>query len=277
MKSFLTLLEYDLRAIKKPLFWLVVLMGPMQFVIMLLYASNLGSTPYVQPYTLFSSGMFVPALSMVAAAFINFSTTVHQNGRSKAIYTLMTLPSSRSLIFWASVASGVIAIWTVVAVQGLWYMLLYAPTAWANDLISSSLCQYTAAHSPGYTVPQGFSSFVHNGLLLSMLRAESMRTLFPMSLMGILVLLVSVVCPVICLQSILCRRGPLKVLHGTLFAGCALVTLFTMATMALDSAFPYRGEEYSWGIFSVLMAIQLVLAVICAVSALRGLKRSKNL
>lgn len=277
MKSFLTLLEHDLRAIKKPLFWLVVVMGPAQFAVTLLYAFTQRSSPYLPPYSLLSVGMVVPALCMLAAAFLNFSTMVRQNGRSKAIYTLMTLPSSRSLVYWASVASGIIAIWVVVAAQAIWYMLLYAPTAWANDLISAAYCADQATYNMGYIIPQGFSSFTRNGMVLGMLRTESMRTLFPMSLMGTLLMLCSMTCPVICLQSILCRRGILRITHSVLFAFCGIATLFAMATSALDGAFPYLGDQYAWNFFSFFMVIQVLLATICAISALRGLKRSKNL
>ena len=273
MKYLLTLTEYNLRAIRKPMLWLLVLMGPAEAAVMLLGAQLWQGNLYAPFYTLFYFGMVITALCMITAAVLNFSVLLRQNGRSKAVYTMMTLPCRRSDLFWSGVISGALSVLAVMAAQALWYMILYLPVSYANNAISAGLIKSIA--ETGISLPAGLDSLsAKNGLFLSMLRSPVMRLLFPMSGSGLLIMGTSILCPVICLQSIACRRGFARVLHMVLFGICAFFMLIGLL-YAFQSMFP--GYVYGSAALNAFLPAQVVPAVICAVSALYGLAKAKNL
>lgn len=276
MKHFLTLTEYSLHSIRRPLFWMLVLMGPLEFIFMCVFTALNPNIVLYQPfYVVFHSAMFVPPICMILAAFLNFFMTLRQNSKSKAIYTLMTLPCRRSSIFWSQVASGAIAIVCVMAAQAIWYLVLYAPTCWIVNLCSTHYMQNLLAFSEEAFVPV-YNSFVNNGLFLSAVRSVFMRLIFPTGLMGVANILVSIVCPTICLQSILCRRSGWRIAHIGAFLACGILVLLLMAN-SYSTQFTTNFNSDFVFYSSLLNAIQLILAAFCAVSGLYGLKKSKNL
>lgn len=277
MKNLFTLTEYNLRAIKKPLVWMLALMGPAQFGIMLGGAALLGGALYAPPSALFYYGMVVPAACMVAAAALNFLAVARQNGRAKAIYTLMTLPTSRSHIYLAGVLSGAVAVWAVMAAQALWYMLLYAPTALANNALSDWIIQQRVSAGLLSAAPTGLDGRIDNGLFLSMLRAPAMRLLFPTSARGLVAMAVTVVCPVACLQAVLCRRGAPRILHIALFLASTLVALAYLGITFLLFGQTINAASAVHTIWLGCLALQLALGGIACVSALYGVQRAKNL
>ena len=271
MKHILTLTEYNLRSIRRPLLWMLLLMGPAQLLLSLLPTILNGGGSYEPPYMLFRYGMFVPAGCMIAAALLNFFSVLRQNGRSKAIYTLMTLPGSRSQIFFSQVLSGVIAVLAVVAAQALWYMLLYLPTGLLNNFLTDRY-MYKIAGGQVAGLPDRTSLFLHNGLFLSMMRARAMRILMPTSLRGILSLLLCILCPTVCLLAIPCRRGLFRVLMCVLFAASVFITLMTLLF-----CYMYIGSTTPTYVHNNLLATLVVLAAVSGINALYGLDRAKNL
>lgn len=274
MKKLFLLTEYQLRAIKKPLLWMLVLMGPAELAVMLLVSAKTRSKVYAPPQLLFKFAMFIPAICMILAVMINFWNFARQNGRSKGIYTLMTLPVRRSQLYWSGVLSGVIAVWTVMAAQAIWYLLLYAPTAWLNDLLSHQILSETLNPSQMGLINQ-YSSFVDNGLFLAMMRAPAMRILFPMSFGTAVVMLVSMICPVACVQGILCRRGVARIIQLALFAVSGLLTLWAMGMEFLS-----LGQAYANGLEwlkNTMIHWQLIVTVVSVCNALYGITTSKNI
>lgn len=282
MKHFLTLTEYHLHSIRKPLLWMLALMGPLEFIFICVFMWMNPNTFLYQPfYVLFHIAMIIPPICMITAAFLNFSTALRQNSKAKSIYTLMTLPCPRSTIFWSQVGSGILAIGSVMAAQALWYLILYAPTSWVVNLVSDHFMQRVISQTTEAFVPV-YSSFVNNGLFLSMIRSVFMRLIYPTSLQGIVTILVSMVCPVICLQSILCRRSGWRAAHICAFIACGICVLLLMANSYTSQFTAY--SRYYTTIYGhliegywPLIAGQLILAAFAAASGLYGLKKSKNL
>lgn len=274
MKTLFTLTEYNLRAIRKPLFWTLLLMGPVEFVVMVAGMLMRRGPLYALPSTFYLDGMFITAACMIAAAVLNFFAANQQSGRSKGIYTLMTLPARRSWLFFSTVLSGFIAVFLVIFAQAVWYLLLHLPMCWANQVFSDS---YLHSLVEAGRLPQlpGYSSFVHNGLFLSMMRAKALRLLMPLNLTGLVYLLVTVLCPIACLQATLYRRGGMKVLHILLFCYSIFATLLGLVAGISDYISLVNGQSHSMMLFYCLH--QLVLTTLVSFSACYGLTRSKNL
>lgn len=270
MKPILLLTEYHLRAIRRPLLWLLLCMGPVQFAGMLL-----GEGPYyVLPCVFYRFGMFITALCMILAAALSFWSAAQQNGHSKGIYTLMTLPIKRQTLFFAAVISSVIAVWLVIFAQALWFLLLHLPMSWANQLFSDSTLTALVETGKLARLPD-HSSFQHNGLFLSMMRTPVMRVLMPLNLTGFVYLFLSILCPITGLQAILCRRGGMRGLHILLFCYSALASLFGLGVAIVDFVGLMSGELLHFLLGYCLH--QLVLTLGIGWSACYGLAHSKNI
>lgn len=274
MKSLLTLTEYNLRAIKKPLIWMLLLMGPAELALTAAALFIRKGPLYAQPSIFYQDGMFITALCMIGAAVMNFAAVNRQSGRSKGIYTLMTLPMQRKNIYWSAVLSGVIAVWLVIAAQALWYIILYAPMCWMSDAYANHVLTQLVAANRFPQMP-GYTAFMNNGLYLNIMRSGVLRFLMPTSLLGLCYLGLVVVCPTCCLQAILCRRGGAKALHIGLFCYSVVTTLIAIAAGAQSNPGLYDG--YNGTQLALIMAHQLVLTLAVSLSACYGLKHSKNL
>lgn len=272
MKNTLLLANYQLRAMRTPFLWLLALMGPLEFACMTVGFLYSRGPMFGTPHQVFPYVLPVLALSMILAGVLNFSVTVRQNGRAHSIYTMMTLPGKRSQVYWSGVISGVVSVWTVMMAQAVWFLLLYAPVGKMIDHLSRMMLNPYVKSGALVRMPE-HSSFIPNGLFLSMIRSRVMRVILPMSLSGFVVILVSVVVPVACLQAIACRRGGLRVLHLVLFV-CSTGCMLFMLALA-----------YTWGGFDacarktqlVLTAVQLCFMLMAVPSALSGLKKARNL
>lgn len=274
MKNIAMLADFQLHAIKKPLLWVIVLMGPAEFAIMMLGLVHDRGPLFGAQHILFGWAIPVLVLCMVLAAVLNFSVTLRQNGRSRFIYTLMTLPVKREQLYTSSVVSGAIAVWSVMAAQAAWFLILYFPTGWAVNFFSRYYIKIRVNAGALPAVPD-YTAMGPGGLFVSMTHSPVMRMLLPMSLLGLLVILVSVIGPVACLQAIAYRRGGFKIAHIFLFGASTLLMLFT-----LGSAYGEQlggSSSYSNMLLWAALAAQLILAAIAAVSAWHGLKTAKNL
>lgn len=273
MKYFLALTEYNLHAIRKPLLWILALMGPVEFLLLALISWMHPDFIMYQPfYIALQYPLVICPLCMIAAAFINYSTTLRQNGKAKSIYTMMTLPCRRSLVFWSQVVSGIIAIAAVMAAQALWYILLYTPSCWMVNLFSDRYLH--SLTMPGEILP-AYTAFIKNGLFLSMIRSGFMRLIFPTGLLGFVSILAAMICPVICLQSISCRRSGWRIAHILAFIVCGLLVLALMAFNFKMQFLP--NDRLIAQVQLLLIGGQLALAAFAAASGLYGLCKSKNL
>lgn len=274
MKNIAMLAEFQLHAIKKPLIWMIVLMGPAEFALMMLGLVHDRGPLFGGQHILFGWAIPILALCMVLAAVLNFSVTLRQNGRSRFIYTLMTLPVKRDQLYTSGVISGALAVWSVMAAQAAWFLVLYFPTGWAVNIFSRYYIKIRVNAGALPAVPD-YTAMGPGGLFVSMTHSPIMRMLLPMSLLGLLIILVSVIGPVACLQAIAYRRGGFKIAHIFLFGASTLLMLITLGSS-------YE-RQMSWNsmhsnlLLCAALLVQLVFAVIAAVSAWHGLKTAKNL
>lgn len=280
MRDLLTLTEYQLRAIRKPLLFLLLTMGPLQFLCaagQLWWIPSTLDVGYVTPDQLATGGLIllIPAAFVAAAALVNFLVTARQNGRSKSIYTLMTLPVRRWKLYAAGVLSGLIAVCAVIAAEALWYLLLYAPLCAVSGAVErhwSGIAQ-TAFDGPGLPHWEAASPFLQNGLFLSMVRAAWMRLLLPLSPGKALLLAAHLFAGISCLQAIPTRQGAARVLHGALLAGSVVLCLYALGTqlLVLLGLVSRQLNELP------VAAVQLGLGLAAWLSAVQSLARAKNL
>lgn len=289
MRDLFSLTEYQLRAIRKPLCWMLAIMGPLQFLwaAASLYWTSSTSTGegYVTPELLMTgtAGMLIPAAFIVAAALVNFSVTVKQNGRSKSIYTLMTLPVKRWKVYASGVLSGVIAVYAVMAAEAIWTMLLYLPlcavSGWMERMAVTSSMAAAAARMdevlPGLLDWQAASPYLKNGLFLSMVRAGWMRLLMPLKPLKALLLAAHIFAGVSCLHATMMRRGLMQLLHGILLACSVLLCLWALTKQLLI----FMGLDHiDWlSMEPAILAIQLALGALAWLSAVKSLARAENL
>ena len=274
MKNTLLLTEYNLRAIRRPLIWMFVLMGPVQYGVMLAYLIKMKGPLFQPPHRLFMAGMSVPMVCILIGIMLNFSIAMRQNGRSKAIYTLLTLPGKRFQVYFSSVCSGLVTVWLIAAVQALWYILLYVPMAHTIDWYSVHILAEKVEKELISAIP-AYSSFVENGFFLHLLRSPAMRMLFPMSVEGLAVMLVSEISVVTSLHSIAFTRGGLRVISAI----CAIVCAISTAVVLLETVeflfIPILQHSILWYVCRI--AVQLCPAGLAAICAGYSLKHSKVL
>ncbi len=284
MRNVLTLAEYQLRAIRRPLAFLLLAVGPLQLLLVLALLAvqfspgrlNEGySTPEL--LTTFSLSFLAPAACITAAALLNFAVTARQNGRSKSIYTLMTLPGPRGAVFAAGVLSGLLAICAVIAATALWNMLLYTPLCALDRFAVLAWDSKTAARFSvlGSTLQswQAATPFLHNGLFLSMARAGWMRLLLPLTPLATLLFAAHLLAMVSCLQAMCMRQGLMRLAHGILLAVSVLLCLNALFRQLMLFSFgPVRQPNEL-----LLLLVQLALAAAAWASALRSLARAENL
>lgn len=283
MRNVLTLAEYQLRAIRRPLAVLLAAVGPIQFLLAFAllatgFSPGLLSEGFSTPelLTTYSLSFLVPAGFIAAAALLNFWVTARQNGRSRSIYTLMTLPGPRGAVFAAGVLSGLLAIGAVIAATALWNMLLYAPLCALGRAMAFARDSEAAARLAGLggTLQswQAATPFLHNGLFLSMVRSGWMRLLLPLAPLSALLFAAHLLAMVSCLQALCMRRGLMRLAHGILLAASVLLcldTLFRQFMLSLQQLRPIHEP--------LVLLAQLALAGIAWASALRSLARAQNL
>ncbi len=274
MKNIAMLADFQLHVIKKPMLWMLALMGPAEFALMMLGLVHDRGPLFGAPHILFGWAIPVTALCMVLAAVLNFTVTLRQNGRARFIYTLMTLPIKREQIYFSGVVSGAVAVWSVIAAQAAWFLVLYAPVGFAVNFFSRYYLKIRVNAGALPAVPD-YTAMGPGGLFTSMIHSPVMRLLLPMSVLGFAVILVSVVGPVACLQAIVCRRGTAKIAHMFLFGASVLLMLLTLSKAYIMQISIVFSMDY--GRMWLLVLVQLVLAGAAALSARYGLKTAKNL
>lgn len=274
MKNTLLLTEYNLRAIRKPLTWMFVLMGPLEYCVMMAYLIVMKGPLFHPPHRFFMAGMLVPAICILIGAVLNFYIALRQSGRSKAIYTLLTLPGNRAQVYLSSVLSGLVTVWLTAAVQALWYMILYVPVARTIDWYSARFLTEKVEQGLLSVVPN-YSSCVENGFFLHLMRSPAMRMLFPMSSVGFVIMLMAEISTIACLQAITFTRGVLRVLTTICFAFCVVGTMASLLNTVEFIFIPMLSCSISTGMW--LIAAQLCSAVISIICAVYSLKHSKVL
>lgn len=256
MKDTLKLTEYRLRAMRRPLLAILLLMGPAEFLVMLFDMHWLRNAPNATLDFYFSTARWVLLLCMVAAILANFMATIRENGRSHFITTLMLLPTKRSALYLSGVLSGLFAVWAVIAAQAIWFLLLYAPVGWCSNLQSQA--------SAG-------SAFLTNGLFLSMVRVPEMQIILPRTLSGFVFLLGMLLAPIASLQAVAYCKGIVSVICS-LLAGCNTVISLMMQHDAIERV---------WVLHPVKMKLlffgQVLIAFLVMVWAIYNLNHSKNL
>lgn len=280
MRNVLTLAEYQLRAIRRPLVFLLAAVGPLQFLAafaLLTFTFSPGrlTKGYATPDILTGASLsfLVPAGFIAAAALLNVWVTARQNGRSKGIYTLMTLPGPRSAVFAAGVLSGLAAVCAVIAATALWQMLLYAPLCALDRFVVLARGSEAAARL-GVSLQswQAASPFLHGGLFLSMVRSGWMRLLLPLKPVSALLLFSHLLAMVSSLQAVFMRQGLMRLAHGILLAASVLLCLRTMFfQLMLSMGIARQLHE------PLVLLAQLTITALAWTSALRSLARAENL
>lgn len=258
MNGLLKLTEYRLRAIRKPLFWILALMGPAELAVM---AVNIfaRSLPHVPIRICFGSAVWVVLFCMGAAALANFVASTQDFGRSRFIHTLMLLPIKRSAVFLSGVISGLIAVWAVIAAQAIWFMLLYVPVGCLSAI---------NAQAPIRT------AFMINGLFLNMVRTPAMQLLMPHSLHDVFYLVVMVLAPVVCLQAAACHAKKARTLYFLLAGISAFISLRVLWMQ-------YETMRWNWAAHpvrvSMLVMVQLAVIAFVGLRTIQNLNNAKNL
>lgn len=283
MRNVLTLAEYQLRAIRRPLCFLLLAVGPLQFLAaaaLLVFTFSPGrlAKGYATPDILTGASLsfLIPAGFIAAAALLNVWVTARQNGRAKSIYTLMTLPGPRGAVFAAGVLSGLTAVCAVIAATALWQMLSYAPLCALDRFVVLARDGKAIARLGGAAVSlqswQAASPFLHGGLFLSMARSGWMRLLLPLRPVSALLFFAHLLAMVSSLQAMFMRQGLMRLAHGILLAVSVLLCLRSLFLQLLLSmgAFQQFSEPLA-------LLAQLAITALAWASALRSLARAENL
>lgn len=269
MKQLALLIEYDLRAVKKPLLVLAFLLGPLELAVALMgFVSDRGPL-YAPPYLVLQNAEWVPLVFVLMALFLGLWADFSRQGKSKGIYTLMTLPVHRASIYFASVLSSLMAMLFLLAAQALWFVILYEPAGWASDVFSNWYRTYRM-NDPALAAELVTNARVSNGLFLSMVRSPFMGTLLPVSFMGFARLLLSLAAPCTCLRAVTCRRGAARAVQ--LVLGLCSLYLSEMLLFEIPGWSTMDDE-----MLLICFAGQLLLMGISMLNAIYGLKKAKNL
>lgn len=275
MKNVLTLTEYQLRCIRKPLFALLLLMGPIEFATMLFLLHNscfTGSTFYTFPpmMVFFRKITFMIPLFLLAAVLLNASISMRSDGRSQFIRSLMTLPVKRSALFISSVISGLLCVWSAIAAQAVWFILMYKPFNWFSDSFTTDMMR---SWYPDLSV-QATTSFLHNGLFLNMMRSAPMQILFSRNIYGFMILLLCILAVVVSIQAITCHTGFCRILQialtcATLWHVLGVMWMHYDSLNATWLVYPYRLPLY--------LVLLIVFTLISGGWAIHSLRNAKNL
>ena len=275
MQDFLKLTEWRLRLMRKPLLWVVLLMGPAEFLAILADMFLFSERFYAPLSVYFFAAAVVLVFCMVAAVLLSFFSVFKQNHHTNFTHSLMLLPVQRSTLYWSGVASGLLSVWFIAAAQVVWYLVLYVPVNFCSNFYTVHTAQNMLSNSLLTEMPVG-SAFLANGLWNTMMHTPAMQMLFPRNLPTLLLVLVLIAAPVCCLHAISCHRGPSRTASTVLLVVSALLSLVGSRLLYLSVTNLY----HPWGdVVHLRNILILQLVLIAAVSwwGIHSLNRSENL
>ena len=275
MQDFLKLTEWRLRLMRKPLLWMVILMGPAEFLAILADMFLFSERLYAPLSVYFFVAAVVLIFCMAAAVLLSFFSVSMQDHHTHFTHALMLLPIRRGALYWSGAASGLLSVWLIAAAQVLWYLVLYIPVNFCSNLYTVHTAQHMLANGLLSEAPVG-SAFLANGLWNNMIHTPAMQMLFPRSLPALILVFVLIAAPVCCLHAVSCHRGPCRVVSLVLFAISLLLSLagFRLFYVEVTNLF------FAWGNRTNLRNILILqLLLIAAVSwwGIHSLNRSENL
>ena len=243
--AFCTLADENLRAIRRPLLGICLLLGPAEFV--LLFASVILAQEQgmqlgwaMRHYRVF----LLPAGGMALAALLHAWQTFKSYGRPHTIYTIMTLPVPRGLPYLARVASGLMAAGCVAVAQGLWLILLYAPF---TLLSGSALCAPTGEGA--------INAFLSGGLWLNLVRSDILHLLLPTTLGNFL-------CAALCAAAMIASLETLATVRNW-----RTDLLFALSVMGAVSWYLRRMEVFGISEFSAQAGYTAIWEGACLIAA----------
>ena len=193
-----------------------------------------------------ASGMPIVFLICVLAVIAIFVKSFYSSyWGSKSIYTLLTLPVKRELVYLSKLCSFGISILMLLCAQLLGFILAY-------NYMASKIANYSNGELE-----------VTNGLFLAFIRSDFMRLLWPygfanvLSTVSIFIVIITWV-----YHLVLCERSQRR-LGGALIAA-VFWPIYLVVTMRLD-AFSSQGSFNSYDSSKLILysAILLVISVIC--------------
>ena len=255
MKTIYRLAAWNLRVTIKPLLLVWGLMAAGEFVALIAPAtSNKGSLMNFSFYN-FTLPIFV--FSYIAAVFISvYPACSAAFGRSKSIYTLMTLPMPRRNILFANIVSGLLTAFGTITVQVALHFVFYYP-----------VMKLAEASRPDAYLQ--CPVFIENGLFLSFMRNELLQVIFPRSLFSLLAFLTVIICTTVLLHCVPMHSGLWRVVSLVLLAGSGILGGIVLMMQYLN-----RGSSTTVVALSAPLAAAAVLSLWWA---LRSLKKAKNL
>lgn len=209
---------------------------------------------------LFLSSASIPVFvaGYVATMSISLRPTLLAQGKTRASYTLATLPNGGACALFAQIACTALPLLLLIAWQILLMLVLYFAAVPINAAV-------TMKYLPQYVMPVA-------DMQLSFVRNMLFRKLVPTGLPGIAMLLMIVVAPSAMLAGTLFQRGVARL--GSLVLGLGGAYCCAVLLMQAPNFFPMWPDLNP--IFEVLPWVALpVLTAISVVWSMRSVRRGK--
>ncbi|MGI6175882.1 MAG: hypothetical protein ACOYJC_06955 [Christensenellales bacterium] len=275
MRKNFILISHVFKSTAKPLFIVAAAMMVVEFMCMLVAALFVQSTSFLPYERIFemSGAPYFFAAAFVAALFLMGKSMADHFGRSKGIYTLLSLPQKRTSIYYSHVLAGMLSLAVIVTAQLLVVVLAYLPIM---GIAGNNAPQYSGIQGFDELFPY-YAPFMNNGLFLAFARSKLLRMLMPLHVAeyfwGACLLLM--MCCVLH-NLILCRNLiPLAGLHKKIIDCILCAVAFVLAIFCIiPKLLPQNGALYSdiRNILSLWWVQALGFLVISAIA--RGVAKS---
>lgn len=242
MKHYYGLLRYELNTILKSLILLCVgtIISPLIFL-------NIAMKDYANVYERFetiymSSGcIIVFAIYFVALCGICIKSIYSNYWGSKSIYTLLTLPIKREVVYFSKLTTFLISFTMLTAAQFISIFLSYA---------------FFAPQLTRHLEGQVYFYRINNGLFLAFIRSDFFRILLPLgieSFISSLTILITIVCAL--LYGVLCERSRKFAGFIPIIASVGLIIYTINLRININYFQPKAGNTYLISITLILLSV----------------------
>lgn len=256
MKTWRILTAWNWRIIQKPV-WLIIALGSAaQMAAVCIYSCLRTSAAITYNSVLINSlSWIIFALEFLAVLGASQRPVLMMNGKTKLGYTMQTLPSSASTLFFSNAASTALAIMCVLSAQLLLTFIMYFP--------ATALTTMTAqTYIPQYPMPTP-------DMQLSLVRTVFFNLLLPTNLFGIITLPLYIIAPSLLLPGAFFHKG-----MGRIFG--IIIGVFGAAVCGYMLARRILARGY-WNDYDTLpiIALLLIIMIFSVLWTLRTIKRAK--
>lgn len=211
------LANFYLRNIAKPLGLICLLLGPVQFLLILLvsrmhYAARQGIFPRLEDLYLYCYCVLPLLAALAAGPLLVFGFCRQQYGRTKGIYTLLSLPGGSAPLFWGQLAAALSSIYCVIAAQLVWYAAMYQPVLLTVRYWQTVFGSHAPAHAG-------------DGLFLAFTRNIFLRLIAPLAPINMVSLLLILFGLTACLLALAGQRGIKLIGQFALLGICCVCAL----------------------------------------------------